>query len=108
RSVGRGNCGAGTRPDVHGDHGARLFASLEERVPVATPDTGEIQPGRELAEGDSRHTPRGIAPHLLGRRYDVPDGNEAQGDQASAAAGAPFVHHEVVVGLDTQHGQVTV
>ena len=106
--VGRGGHHLRGRPDVHAHHGGRLFASGEEGIPVPGVDRRQAQVGRDLRETHRPYASLGVAPHLGGGQLHVPQRDEAQRDQPPGGGTAPLLHHPVVVGLNTQQGQIHV
>ena len=96
------------RPDVHADHGPRLLARDEERIPVAGVDAREAEVGWNLAEADRVHTTRRVAPDLGRRQIGVPEWDERKRDQPTAAVTAPLLDHPVVVRVDAGRREVTV
>ncbi len=95
---------------MHAHYGSGVFARLEEWVPVACRivERGKIQMRWQFGESHRPHPPLRVPSHLDGSKLRIPEGDEAQRDQAACAFAAPFVDHPVVVGDDTGQGELPI
>ena len=71
--------------DVQAQHGAGLLARGEERIPVAAVDARQAEVRGDLGEADRAHTARRVALDLGGGELRVPQRDEAQRDEPTAA-----------------------
>ena len=86
-----------------------LHAGRPEDVPLPRVHGRQAELGRVLGEGDGVAALGRAAPDLLGGQRRVPQGNEGERDQATAAgAPRPLVDHPVVVDAQAGEGEVLV
>ena len=76
---------------------------------VGIVDRGQAEEGRDLAEADRPDAAVGVAAHLGGGQFGIPQRDQAQRDEPAVGFGpAPLLDHPVVVGLDAQERELLV
>ena len=108
RRVRSGDRQPARRADVHVHHRVGVDQRLPQRRPVVVVEARIAHRGRVLGERQRVHATLGVAAHLLGARFGVPDDRQAHRDEAGRILLAPLLDVPVVVGLQQRQAEVGV
>ena len=94
---------------MHVDHGFRVVACLEERVPFAGVNGWQAKEVRDFGEAHCVHAACSVAVDLGSGEFGIPHRNDDERNETTlAGAATPFFNHEVVIGLHAKQREFLV